>query len=191
MKTHTPIIGALLATSLALPLLSGCGAGGEDTGWVPLPGMYYSQAIDPYDPDPLEKGATSIWLAPEGTVAQEQGPLRYGKDKAEAARAGRTLHNPVKGTPEELARGQYIFETYCGVCHGKEGKGDGTVVGAERFPNPPSLHAERARTLPDGHIFHIISRGQVLMPAYAAQVRPADRWKAIAWLRKLQAGGAK
>jgi hypothetical protein len=56
-----------------------------------------------------------------------------------------------------------------------------------RFPQPPSLVADHAKGLPDGQLFHIISRGQGLMPSHAAQVLPADRWKVIQYLRSLQA----
>jgi mono/diheme cytochrome c family protein len=78
-----------------------------------------------------------------------------------------------------------VYTIYCRVCHGPAGEGDGTV--AQRgFPTPPSLLAANARNYADGRIFHIVSFGQGNMPGYAAQIEPADRWKATLWVRRLQ-----
>ena len=55
------------------------------------------------------------------------------------------------------------------------------------FPTPPSLVAPKARELPDGRIFHIATFGQGNMPSHAAQIEPEDRWKAVMWVRQLQA----
>lgn len=183
---------ALGVLALVASTTAGCRAEGDLPGIVVLPGMVDSVPVDPYDRDPLGKGGFSIYKAPEGTVPFGSKPFRFGKDAKEATRAGVELSTPLQGTAEELKRGQFVYETWCAVCHGPKGEGDGPVIGAGRFPGPPSLLAERARKLPDGHLFHIVSRGQGIMPSYAVQVRPADRWKAIAWVRKLQGqGGAQ
>jgi len=42
-----------------------------------------------------------------------------------------------------------------------------------------------------GHIFHIISYGRGVMPSYASQIGPTDRWNIITYLRQLQADNAK
>ena len=178
---------ALLATGA-----TGCRAEADLPGLEILPGMVDSVPVDPYDRDPLGKGHYSIYKAPEGSVPHGYVPFRYGKDKKEAERAGRELLSPLQGSAADLKRGQFVFDTWCAVCHGPKGEGDGPVIGAGRFPGPPSLLADRARNLADGHLFHIVTHGQGIMPSYAVQVRPADRWKAIAWVRKLQGqGGAK
>jgi len=55
-----------------------------------------------------------------------------------------------------------------------------------KFPRPPSLTAEHARGLPDGRLFHIISFGQGVMPAYGQQVAQRDRWMIERYVRQLQ-----
>ena len=192
---HT-ITARLGLTVGALALLAGglrgCRAEADLPGVEVLPGMVESVPVDPYDRDPLgaQHGRYSIYKAPAGTVPYGVTPFRYGTGKKEAARAGAEMKSPLKGTEAELARGQFVFDTWCAVCHGKTGDGDGPVIGAGRFPGPPSLKADRAKNLPEGHLLHIIMRGQGLMPSYATQVRRADAWKSVAWIRKLQ-GGAK
>jgi mono/diheme cytochrome c family protein len=149
-----------------------------------LPDMVDSVPYDSFDPNPNTRDGKTLIAPPPGTVARGVTPFHYGATPAEAERAGRELHSPVPASPEALARGQAAFLAYCAHCHGPGGLGDGPVI--PRFPMPPSLVAERARSLPDGRLFHLITRGQGLMPAHGAQVVPADRWKIILHLRALQ-----
>jgi mono/diheme cytochrome c family protein len=101
-------------------------------------------------------------------------------------RTGTAVVDDTAPPPAVLARGKWVYETYCLVCHGPGGEGDGPVIGVGRLPNPPSLLANHARDLADGAIYNIVTRGQGLMPSYAAQVTPIDRWRAVHYVRKLQ-----
>lgn len=121
---------------------------------------------------------------PLGTIPRGFRPFHYGPGQAEAERAGRELSNPFQPTAEVLARGKYIFENNCAVCHGMTGAGDGPVV--PKYPNPPSYRSDTSRALPDGTMFHIITLGRRNMPAHGAQVASDDRWKVICYIRKLQ-----
>jgi len=137
-----------------------------------------------FSPNPvLPQGMTLQPPAP-GSVPRGVQPFHYGSGPEEAARAGRELKNPFTATRDNVDRGDQVFHTICFTCHGAAGLGDGPVV--PRFPPPPSLTAAHARGLPDGQIFHIVTRGQGLMPPHAAQVRPDDRWKVALYIRKLQ-----
>ena len=171
--------------------LSGCGGCGTSD---PLePGReYVKDMIDavPYEsfsPNPVLALGMTLQSPAPGSVARGVQPFHYGAGPEEAVRAGRELRNPLAATPEILARGDKVFHTICFTCHGPAGESDGPVV--PRFPAPPSLTAAHARSLPDGQIFHIITRGQGLMPSHAAQVRPEDRWKVALYIRQLQGGG--
>lgn len=164
--------------------LASCGASGERTQTVFLPDMLQSVPYDAYDPNPVLPKGQTLQLSPEGTVPIGFAPFPYGAGEEEALRAAAELENPLEPTPEVLARGKQVFETMCFVCHGPKGEGDGPIVG--RFPNPASLLADHARSYSDGRIFHVITRGQGLMPSHAAQVLPEDRWKVILYVRQLQ-----
>jgi len=114
-------------------------------------------------------------------------PLDYPATPEGARRAGVELSNPFTAEDAEaLARGAEVFATFCAVCHGVGGAGDGPVT-RRGVPPPPSLLAENAMALPDGHIYHIISLGQGNMAGYASQVSRDDRWRAIKHVRRLQA----
>lgn len=171
---------------LAGLLIAGCRAGVDEPGYAVTPGMFDSVPFDPYDRNPNTPAGRTLMHPPDGTVPMGTLPFPYGAGKEEAKRAGIELSNPVAASPEALSRGKWAYETFCLVCHGARGEGDGSVIGAGRFPNPPSLLADRAKTLPDGTLFHIFTRGQGLMPSYAVQMLPDDRWKTILYVRSLQ-----
>ena len=89
-------------------------------------------------------------------------------------------------TLDLLKRGEKVYNSVCVVCHGPQGRGDGTVV-SKGFPAPPSLLDNRARNFRDGRIFHIITVGQNrVMPSYAGTLEPLDRWAAVFYVRALQ-----
>lgn len=106
--------------------------------------------------------------------------------EAGVAAAGLRLSNSMTISEKSLKRGQHIYNTFCAVCHGPMGEGNGSVIGPERFPAPPSLHTQAASALPDGSIYHIITKGKGKMPSYARQIEELDRWHAVNYLRALQ-----
>ncbi len=162
----------LAATSLVLVMgLSACKH--EKPALIYMPDMYYSPALKAQEPG-------SMRLPVKGTVPRDFVPYAYGNDP-EAA--GRELKNPLRSTSSVLERGQVMYNSYCIVCHGSQGEGDGTVV--PKYPRPPSLQSDKVRGYTDGRIFHVISAGQNLMPSYATQVAPEDRWAIIHYLRAL------
>lgn len=181
---------ARLLLPLAL-LAAGCGGGDDPTerkNWI-MPEMVDSVPYDAFAQNPVLKNGQTLQPPPAGTIARGKMPFDYGTGDAEAQRAGRELANPLPATPANVERGDKVFHIICFTCHGAGGKGDGPII--PRFPQPPSLLAARAKGLPDGQLFHIITRGQNLMPSHAAQVLPEDRWKVIHYIRTLQkaAGG--
>ena len=179
------------ALFVALGALAAAGCTGGDptqTNLEYVPEMIDSVPYDSFAPNPVTRDGKTLLTPATGTTPRGFAPLHSGAAPDEAARAGRELTSPIEATPAVLARGEKEFRTFCTPCHGASALGDGPVV--PRFPAPPSLLAAHARAMPDGQMFHVISRGQGLMPSHASQVRPADRWKIIAYVRSLQAAGA-
>ena len=103
-----------------------------------------------------------------------------------AVRVGAALRNPLPRDKANMQRGGELYDIFCIVCHGKEGSGDGPVVGADRFPAPPSLNTDQARGYADGTIYHVITRGTEKMPSYADKLTPDERWQVVHYLRALQ-----
>ena len=98
---------------------------------------------------------------------------------------------PVPLTTALVARGQDRFNIFCSPCHGRTGNGDGMVVKRGIRP-PPSYMIDRLREAPIGHFFDVMTNGFGVMPDYAAQVSPEDRWAIATYIRALQLSqGAK
>jgi mono/diheme cytochrome c family protein len=96
------------------------------------------------------------------------------------------LANPLPHTAEGLARGEVAFRNHCAVCHGAAGEGNGSVVGAGKFPLGPEIRAGTATGRNDGYIYGIIRVGRGLMPAYGERIGDYDRWAVVHYLRVLQ-----
>jgi mono/diheme cytochrome c family protein len=92
---------------------------------------------------------------------------------------------PFPITEEVVKKGKQRFETYCYICHGYTGAGDGMVV-QRGFTKPPSYHEPRLKAAPVGHFYNVITKGYGAMPAHNYLVEPEDRWAIAAYIRALQ-----
>lgn len=152
-----------------------------------LPDMAVSPAYASQSANPIFADGQTLQLPPDGTIPRGYTPLHYSASTADAVRAGEELPNSYKADDAQaLARGAVVYANFCAACHGADATGQ-TPVTQRGFPPPPSLLAANARTIKDGRIFHIITYGQNNMPPYAALIWPDDRWKAIVYVRSLQA----
>lgn len=122
-----------------------------------------------------------------GVVTRAATPFAYGAGAEESTRAGLELTSPLAGgaSDADLERGRVVFDAFCSACHDATGAGRGPVV-LRGLPGPPNLLADRARQLPDGALFHIVTRGQGNMAPFEAELTPLDRWRVVAWVRRLQ-----
>ena len=92
---------------------------------------------------------------------------------------------PFPVTAEVLARGRERYNITCTPCHGRVGDGKGFIP-TRGFRQPPSFHIDRLRKAPIGYLFDVDTNGFGVMPDYAAQVLPRDRWCIAAYIRALQ-----
>lgn len=148
--------------------------------------MAISPAYKTQSSNPVLPNHMTMQSPVEGTLAREQHSFHYANTDSDRQRAGRELPNLFEASAETLARGQATYEAFCLVCHGASGRGDGPII--PKFPNPPNLLLEEARSLTDGEMFHIITLGRKKMASYASQVSWADRWRVILYVRSLQRG---
>jgi mono/diheme cytochrome c family protein len=172
------------ALAVLVLAIVGCDRGADRPGREILPDMARSIPYDSFRPCPVTRDGKTLLAPPPGSVPRGWVPFVYGPGPAEAARAGRELANPVVDGPEVKARGEKLWANFCFPCHGPSGQGDGPVI--PLFPTPPPIAAEHARRMLDGQIFHVISRGQGVMPPHATQIEPRDRWVLVRYVRDLQ-----
>lgn len=92
---------------------------------------------------------------------------------------------PMEIDAAVLARGQERFNIFCAPCHSQVGDGLGMIV-QRGYKQPNSYHSDRLRGIEDGYFYDVISNGFGKMSSYASQVKPADRWAIVAYIRALQ-----
>jgi len=92
---------------------------------------------------------------------------------------------PLPVTRAVLERGRQRYNIFCSPCHDRTGGGRGMIV-QRGYKQPPSYHVDRLRSSPVGYFYNVISEGFGVMPSYAAQIPPADRWAIVAYVRALQ-----
>ena len=163
---------------------SACGPGRDKRGLEYTRDMTYSLAYDSFAPNPVTRDGLTLQRPARGTIPRGHLPLHYSATIEDAERAGRELQNPVPRTARSAAEGQALFETYCGVCHGKQGAGDGPLV--PKIPSPPAYTSARVQSMPVGRIFHVITWGSGRMAPYASQLSAHDRWLIAAHVQTLQ-----
>ena len=102
------------------------------------------------------------------------------------------IANPRTRTAESLNRGQWVYQTYCLVCHGEGGRGDGPIslAAGGPFPGIPSLVDPARPSMSDGAIYGMIvdaqRMGRGLMPRYGDKIHGRDRWDLVNYVRSLQ-----
>lgn len=186
MTKSTLKISTLAFVALAL---TACTGGNNELRKTPnndlIQDMMESPAIKPQDFDTFDRTKSASRLPPEGTVKMggEVYPYHLKPEEAE-----QKLKNPIGGvmSAEVIELGRTKYETYCAVCHGYTGAGDGPVS-VKMAIKPPSLIVAKAIAYNDGRLFHIITDGQGVMSSYAYQlVDPRDRWAIVNYVRSLQ-----
>ena len=93
---------------------------------------------------------------------------------------------PFAITKADLERGRIRFNIYCSPCHSRLGDGNGYIPSRGFSRKPPSFHIERLENAPVGYIFNVLTEGFGIMPDYASQIPPRDRWCIVAYIRALQ-----
>ncbi len=80
-------------------------------------------------------------------------------------------HVPITKTPSES--GKAMFDSYCAVCHGKAGKGDGPAASAMKTPptDLTALNHQNAGKYPASHVAAVI-RGQAESPSHGSKDMP-------------------
>lgn len=91
--------------------------------------------------------------------------------------------NPVKSSPESLARAKKWWTMDCEMCHGKTGDGKGDTAKDMKlnmldFTNPDTLKGRA-----DGELFYIIKNGHNDMPAEGPRVKTEEAWDLVNYVR--------
>jgi mono/diheme cytochrome c family protein len=150
-----------LGVMIALGMLIGCDE------------MSHQKRYDSNESSALFKDGKSLQAPPDRTLARD-----------DTAWTAALMQRPAI-TGELVRRGQERYGIYCMPCHDAAGYGHGTVPN-RGFPQPPSYHDARLRSVGSDYIVDVITKGHGVMYSYADRVTPSDRWAIAAYIRALQ-----
>lgn len=120
-------------------------------------------------------------VAQQSSSAGAQSTPSYSAIPVEAAKA----ENPVKSSPESLARAKKWWNLDCAMCHGANGNGQGETAKDMKlklvdFTDPKTL---KERT--DGEVYYIIKNGHNDMPAEGPRIKTEEGWDLVNYVRSL------
>jgi len=95
-----------------------------------------------------------------------------------------SIKNPIKPTEASVKTGHKLFNVYCAVCHGNEGRGGAPM--ANKLAGIPKFTAELLRGVDDNHMFSMVTSGHGPMPGYAEALSIEERWHVANYVRTLQ-----
>lgn len=172
----------LVLTLAVIAAAVGCTRHSDEPNVELTQDMMEDPSFKAQDYDVTKPGKISQMLPPEGTVPMNWTPYPGFQNDEEA----KNFKNPLVANKDILARGEKKFQTYCAVCHGTEGYGDG-LVAEKTLVKPPSLMAAKIRGWTDGQINHLITKGRGMMGSYESQIPSQDdRWAIVLYIRHLQ-----
>lgn len=131
------------------------------------------------DPPSIEPHERAPLLPAENAVALDGLP-DYDLTNADAR-----LSNTQPSSPTSLETGRAYYDTFCAVCHGRTGRGDGPLT--RRFPAIPAVATAQVAGYTDPYLFAIISKGRGLMPEYS-RIPTTARWDIVNYMRTLPPG---
>lgn len=107
------------------------------------------------------------------------------------------IDNPFPITDEGLDRAKFLYETFCGICHGNKGNGLGYIYNEDENPNakyplaPANFLTDELKAASNGRYYNAIYYGYNAMGAYKDKLSYEERWQVIHYIRSLQATDAK
>lgn len=90
------------------------------------------------------------------------------------AQQTQTTIKKVPITPTSAASGQEMYNTYCAVCHGKDGKGNGPAAPALKVPVPDltTLTVRHEGTYPADYVQSVLRFGAEKFPVHGTKDMP-------------------
>jgi len=180
-----PLQVIIIITALGY-LLTDCERSSNKRSLEYFPDMVYSVPYETFDPNPNFPDGKTAQPSVEGTIPREMQPYSYPKTNDGLRQAGIDLKNPFEANDKNFARGNKEYDIFCGICHGKDGRGEGMLFKSGKYPSEPSsLVSKDTWDQPEGEIFHIITMGSAIMDAHASQIRREDRWKIVLYIKRV------
>ncbi len=93
--------------------------------------------------------------------------------------------NPVKPTAASIAAGKQRFTYDCAMCHGANGNGKGDLAVSMNLKLPDFRDPEALKSVTDGGLFYVISKGYNPMPDEGSRAKPEEIWNLVNYVRSM------
>jgi mono/diheme cytochrome c family protein len=124
-----------------------------------------------------------------------EAPFYYQNTEDDRARCEDDLvANPFPITKAGLDRAKPLYETYCGICHGNKGDGQGwlvTMPDSKYLAQPKNLVSDELIAAGNGRYYFAMMYGKNVMGGYSDKLSFEERWQVIHYIRALQAAQKK
>jgi mono/diheme cytochrome c family protein len=98
--------------------------------------------------------------------------------------------NPVKATPESIARAKKWWTLDCAMCHGKDGDGKGDTAKDMKLTLVDFTEPGALKDHTDGELYYIIKNGHGDMPPEGDRIKTEEGWDLVNYVRSLNKKGA-
>ena len=123
----------------------------------------------------------SLTLSAQNKAPSNVAPPSYAAIPADAAKQA----NPVKPSPESLARAGKWWKLDCAMCHGKDGAGKGSLAADMKLKIADFTDPATLKDHTDGEIFYVIKKGHQDMPPEGDRVKVEENWDLVNYVRSL------
>ncbi|MBZ5682593.1 MAG: c-type cytochrome [Acidobacteriia bacterium] len=125
-----------------------------------------------------------LLVAPVLAAQQTPAPQKTPSLAAIPADAAKQA-NPVKATPESIARARKWWGLDCAMCHGASGDGKGEVAKDMKLQVADFTNSDTLKDRTDGELFYIIKNGHQDMPPEGPRVKTEENWDLVNYVRSL------
>ena len=91
--------------------------------------------------------------------------------------------NPVKPTPESLAKAKKQYGYDCAMCHGENGNGKGDLVADMKLTLKDYTDPGALKDMSDSDLLAVIKNGKGKMPGDGGRTKPDDLWGLVNLVR--------
>lgn len=121
----------------------------------------------------------AVLAFPQSTTGTQNSS--YAAIPVEAAKA----ENPVKPTPESLARAKKWWGLDCAMCHNSNGNGQGDTAKEMKLKLVDFTDSKTLKERTDGEIYYVIKNGHNDMPAEGPRIKTEEGWDLVNYVRSL------
>lgn len=140
-----------------------------------MPNMYESVGYETYGKYEVFPDGYEALKPAEGSIMRGWMPYDYDNTTEGKASAKANLKNPVAYNEENYAKGNELYNIYCGICHGDKGDGKGTLAKREKILGVPAYN-DAGRAITEGSVYHVMYYGINSMGSYASQMTEEELW---------------